>query len=201
MAGKNNTFLLGPKFEHPDGDNGPRAREHARHAANHSRTPPHPSTGLKHVDPRVGAPKNDHFAPINQNMTRQQQTMAGVGGMGHAVQVQGGGHAITDSKNAMPHAYHPDALDPSKAHPKLQRVPNYPGQRSRNEQCAPERSRHGARPSARTAPQHMRCGSSTMRSSGTNCRWRSSSIGTLPITLMTKSCRNICGTCGENKGT
>lgn len=74
MAGSKETYLRGAHFEHPSGDQAPRAFEHARHKANHARPAPHPSTGFTHIDPRVGAPKNDHHAPIHGGMHTRAKT-------------------------------------------------------------------------------------------------------------------------------
>ena len=114
---------------------GNRAIEHERHAALHARPAPHPSTGLAHIDPRIGSrPKVEHDVPVHGGMTSQQKATAGTGGMGHGAQVQGGGHAITESKNAIPSAYNEDAMTAMAEgvpHPKYQPLKPVPGHRSR----------------------------------------------------------------------
>lgn len=114
---------------------GSRAIEFEKHKANFFRSAPHPSTGLAHVDPRISSRAKTELAPmVHGGMTNQQRAGMAQGGLGHAVQVAGGGHTVTDSKNAIPSAYHEGQLAQLAAgvpHPKHRTVPTYPGQRSR----------------------------------------------------------------------
>jgi hypothetical protein len=111
---------------------GPRAREFEQHKALHARPAPHPRTGFAHIDPRVSSrPRVEYKTPIHGGMSAQQRATAGVGGLGHAVQVQGGGQVVA-SPNALPHAYS-NVYETGQLSPKHRGVPTYPGQRSRTD--------------------------------------------------------------------
>ena len=104
---------------------GAREQEFEDHKRNYAR----PSG----VDPRVGGRPKHEGTPVaaHSGMTAQQRASAGVGGMGNDVQVQGGGHAVSTSKNAIPHAYNAKTLNAGIPHPKVRTVKTYPGMRSR----------------------------------------------------------------------
>ena len=104
---------------------GAREQEFEDHKRNHARP--------NGVDPRVGGRPKHEGTPVSAHpgMTAQQRATAGVGGMGHPVQVQGGGHTVSTSKNILEHAYNEDTLNSGVPHPKVQPVKTYPGMRSR----------------------------------------------------------------------
>lgn len=104
---------------------GAREQEFEDHKRNHARP--------NGIDPRVGGRPKHEGTPVaaHSGMTVQQRASAGVGGMGNGVQVQGGGHAVSTSKNAIPHAYDTKTLNAGIPHPKVRTVPTYPGMRSR----------------------------------------------------------------------
>jgi hypothetical protein len=57
---------------------------------------------------RDGAPKRVTPIKYHDGMTRQQQDVAGIGGLARATMAAGGGHAIASSADAsplLPHAY------------------------------------------------------------------------------------------------
>jgi len=57
---------------------------------------------------RNGAPKKVTAVEFHSGMTRQQQDVAGIGGLARATMAAGGGHAIASSADAsplLPHAY------------------------------------------------------------------------------------------------
>jgi hypothetical protein len=115
-----------PARPHIEGET-PRTVEHEQHNAD------------KHSIARqsTAAKRGAGTPPIHGGMTAQQKAGAGVGGMGHSVQVQGGGEAMATNANKLPHAYDESTLNTGVPHPKVRAVPTTPGMRSRTNSSHP----------------------------------------------------------------